>query len=64
MECLAILKKVGLVRDVQRGTRRVYAVAPEGVEALRQYAEQLWQRALQSFSDAANAVSREEEEHS
>lgn len=52
---LKVLKGVGLVADEAEGTRRRYAVAPEGVQALRDYAEQLWRTALGSFAAAANA---------
>ncbi|MHA6795655.1 ArsR/SmtB family transcription factor [Pseudonocardia bannensis] len=59
---LRVLKDAGLVRDEARGTRRYYAVAPEGVEALRRYVERLWTTALSSYADVAEAASTEEEE--
>jgi len=61
---LRVLKDAGLVRDEQRGTRRYYAVAPEGAEALRAYAEQLWKAALSSFADAAEGAARTDKESS
>ncbi|MFN8075433.1 MAG: metalloregulator ArsR/SmtB family transcription factor [Kineosporiaceae bacterium] len=52
---LKVLKEVGLVADEAQGTRRRYSVAPEGVQALRDYAEQLWRTALGSFAATARA---------
>jgi DNA-binding transcriptional ArsR family regulator len=50
---LRVLKKAGLVTDEARGTRRLYRVNPAGVEAMRQYFDQFWDRALTSFKRAA-----------
>ena len=52
---LRVLKDAGLVSDRQVGTRRVYAVNPAGVSALREYWEQFWSRALNQFRAAAEA---------
>lgn len=56
---LKVLKDVGLVVDHAEGTRRLYRINPRGVEALRQYLDQLWDRALAAF---AAAVEQEEEQ--
>jgi len=56
---LRILKQAGLVSDIKEGTRRVYQVKPEGIEALRKYFEQLWDRNLKAFQAAAEKSSRE-----
>jgi DNA-binding transcriptional ArsR family regulator len=50
---LKVLKEVGLVVDQANGTRRVYRVDPRGVEALRSYLDQLWDKALAAFAEAA-----------
>jgi len=54
---LGILKDAGLVRHEKIGTRHFYEVDPEGVEALRDYLDSLWQRALSSFKALAEAPS-------
>jgi DNA-binding transcriptional ArsR family regulator len=49
---LKVLKEVGLVVDQANGTRRVYRVDPRGVDALRAYLDQLWDKALAAFAEA------------
>src|SRR5277367_513001 len=51
---LRVLKDAGLVSDLKEGTRRVYQVKPEGIDALRKYFEQLWTRNLTAFKAAAD----------
>ncbi|MBF9049441.1 metalloregulator ArsR/SmtB family transcription factor [Roseobacter sp. HKCCD9010] len=53
---LKILSDVGLLEVTPRGTRRVYALAPDGVAALRRYLDGLWDDALSAF--AAEAETR------
>ncbi len=55
---LRVLKDAGLVADRAAGTRRIYRVAPAGVEQLRSYVESLWDTALAGFASAV-----EEEVH-
>ena len=50
---LKVLKNAGLVVDERDGTRRVYRVDPRGIEALRNYLDRLWDRALAAFRAAA-----------
>ena len=50
---LSVLKKAGLVADERDGTRRIYRVKPEGIEALRRYFDELWKRNLSAFQTAA-----------
>ena len=52
---LGVLKEAGLVRHEKIGTRHLYEIDPEGVAALRDYLDSLWQRALGSFKAAAEA---------
>src|SRR5688500_5150369 len=46
---LRALKHAGLVLDRAQGTRRIYYVAPEGLEAIRKWLDQFWDASLQSF---------------
>lgn len=39
---LRVLKEAGFVEEVPEGTRRVYHVRQEGLEAIRAYLEQVW----------------------
>ncbi len=50
---LKVLKDAGLVIDRAAGTRRIYAVDPQGLGALRAYLEQFWTRNLAGFKAAA-----------
>ncbi|MBV8976693.1 MAG: winged helix-turn-helix transcriptional regulator [Alphaproteobacteria bacterium] len=50
---LKVLKEAGLVRDRAEGTRRVYAIDPEGLGALRRYFDQFWDQALAAFAAEA-----------
>src|SRR3954452_1784456 len=50
---LKVLKQAGLVRDEAAGTRRLYSVDLDSVEALRAYFDRFWTQALQAFKDAA-----------
>src|SRR5215470_14505591 len=55
---LGVLRGAGLVRHEKRGTRHIYRLDPEGVAALRDYLESLWQGAFASFKDAAEAPAK------
>ena len=57
---LRVLKQAGLVRDQKMGTRRIYAVDPEGMARFRRELDQLWSDALSVFKQAAE---RWEEPH-
>jgi DNA-binding transcriptional ArsR family regulator len=50
---LRVLKDAGLVTDRRDGNRRVYAVDPHGVEAMRAYFDTFWSDALAAFQRAA-----------
>ncbi|HEX6567951.1 MAG TPA: metalloregulator ArsR/SmtB family transcription factor [Acidimicrobiales bacterium] len=50
---LKVLKEAGLVVDRADGTRRLYELDPQGIEALQRYASELWSSALASFATAA-----------
>jgi len=53
---LKVLKGAALVRDRPEGARRIYAVDPRGLAAVREYFEQFWQASLGSFRDAAEGT--------
>jgi|SRR5262252_5675983 len=46
---LKVLKEAGLVSDHAEGTRRVYAIDPQGLAALRSWLDQFWDDALAAF---------------
>jgi DNA-binding transcriptional ArsR family regulator len=49
---LKVLKEAGLVFDRAEGNRRIYAVDPDGVGALRAYLDRFWNRSLAAFKAA------------
>ena len=46
---LRLLKEAGLVADRAEGTRRLYRLDDEGIEAVREYLEQVWGDAAARF---------------
>lgn len=52
---LRVLKDAGLVRDERIGTRRLYSVDPESLEALRAYFDTMWTDALARFKERAES---------
>ena len=46
---LRVLKGAGLVMDCPDGTRRIYQLKDEGVEAVREYFVEVWGEALARF---------------
>jgi DNA-binding transcriptional ArsR family regulator len=56
---LKVLKAAGLVSDRADGTRRIYQVDPDGIEALRAYLDGFWNRSLRAFKRAAEAADEE-----
>jgi DNA-binding transcriptional ArsR family regulator len=57
---LKVLKDAGLVIDHADGTRRIYQLDPDGVDALRGYLDQFWNQALRAFKAAAERPDAEE----
>jgi DNA-binding transcriptional ArsR family regulator len=51
---LRLLKSAGLVTDRAEGTRRLYRLHDEGIEAVRAYLEQVWGEAATRFKLAAD----------
>jgi DNA-binding transcriptional ArsR family regulator len=50
---LRVLKDAHLVVDRPAGNRRLYAVDPAGIDALRAYFDRFWTQALAAFKKAA-----------
>src|SRR3954447_5467836 len=57
---LRVLKDAGLVVDHPDGTRRIYQLDPEGVDALRGYLDQFWNQALRALKTAAERTNEED----
>ena len=55
---LRLLKDAGLVSDRPEGTRRLYRLHDEGIEAVRTYLEQVWGDAAARFRIAADNIER------
>ena len=55
---LRLLKEAGLVNDRPEGTRRLYRLHDEGIEAVRVYLEQVWGDAAERYRMAADNVER------
>jgi DNA-binding transcriptional ArsR family regulator len=51
---LRVLKDAGLVIDRADGTRRIYQVNPEGVDAVRRWLDGFWDEALARFKEAVD----------
>lgn len=55
---LKVLQDAGLVSHHRDGTRRIYAVDPAALEAVRQYFDRFWSLSLSRFKAAAEKRSR------
>lgn len=55
---LRLLKDAGLVRDEPRGTRRIYRLHDQGIEAVRAYLAQVWGDAVPRFRLVAENTRR------
>jgi DNA-binding transcriptional ArsR family regulator len=47
---LKLLQKAQVVRDEWRGTSHYFSLDPHGFEAVRRYADAMWQDALNAFA--------------
>jgi DNA-binding transcriptional ArsR family regulator len=54
---LRLLKQAGLVTDRPEGTRRLYRLHDDGIEAVRSYLEAVWGEAAARFRLAAENTS-------
>ena len=51
---LKVLQKAQVVRDEWRGTSHYFSLDPQGFDAVRRYADVMWQDALNAFADYVN----------
>jgi DNA-binding transcriptional ArsR family regulator len=58
---LKVLKEARLVRVRTEGTRNYYEVDAAGLETVRKWLDKFWDRALDAFTQAAEAAQKEEE---
>lgn len=56
---LKVLKGAGLVVDRPAGTRRIYAVDPGGVSALRAYLDEFWSKTLTAYKAVVEQTDEE-----
>jgi DNA-binding transcriptional ArsR family regulator len=57
---LRVLEGAGLVRHESRGTRNLYALAPEGMDVAQQWLVGMWDTALASYAEAVDAAVEEQ----
>lgn len=57
---LKVLKQAGLVIDRPDGTRRVYQLNPDGVNALRAQLDRFWTKALATYKETVEQPTEEE----
>jgi DNA-binding transcriptional ArsR family regulator len=57
---LKVLKQAGLVTDQAVGTRRIYRVRSDGLQAIHAYLDQMWGQALAGFRFAAEQLAMEQ----
>ena len=55
---LRLLKEAGLVAEQPQGTRRIYRLQEQGVEAVQRYLEQVWGDAARRFRLMAENTER------
>ena len=56
---LKVLSDCGLLHVSRRGTRRIYAIAPQAVAGLRTYLDRLWDDALTAYAAEATRQARQ-----
>ena len=57
---LRLLKEAGLVTDEAEGTRRIYRLHDEGIDAVRSYLQQVWGEAATRFRLLADNLAPED----
>src|SRR3954447_11477558 len=60
---LKVLSEAGLVTSRADGTRRIYALDPQGLAGLRDYLDGFWRRSLTAFAQAAEEHTHTPQEH-
>ncbi len=56
---LRVLSDAGLLTVTPMGAKRLYRIAPEGTQPLRQYLDELWDDALTAFATKAEEQAKE-----
>ncbi|HEV3378355.1 MAG TPA: metalloregulator ArsR/SmtB family transcription factor [Thermoleophilaceae bacterium] len=56
---LKVLKEAGLVVDRPVGTRRIYRLEPEGIDALRADLDRFWGKALAAYKQVVEQRAQE-----
>jgi len=59
---LKVLKEAGLVNDHPNGTKRIYEIDPDGLDAIHAYFDRFWNNALSAFKRAAEQAASQEEQ--
>ena len=59
---LRVLSDAGLLTVKPSGNRRLYAIAPDGIDNLRRYLDTLWDDALAAFARAAEEKAKEKKD--
>lgn len=57
---LKVLKEAGLVIDRPAGTRRIYQLNPDGVDALRAQLDRFWTKALAAYKETVEQPTEED----
>src|SRR3954447_15026201 len=60
---LKVLSEGGPVTPRADGTRRIYALDPQGLAGLRDYLDGFWRRSLTAFAQAAEEHTHTPQEH-
>lgn len=58
---LKVLKDAGLVVERRAGTRRIYAVDPRGIGALRAELDRFWSKALMAYKQIVEQQPKEQQ---
>jgi DNA-binding transcriptional ArsR family regulator len=58
---LNVLKRAGLVADRPVGTRRIYRLDPDGLEAVRAQLERFWTQALAAYKQVVEQSTEEDQ---
>jgi len=59
---LRVLEQAKLVKHENAGTRRVYQLDPQGIDALREYFDRFWTQALAAFKNQVEKPAVKENE--
>jgi len=60
---LKVLSEAGLVTARADGTRRIYALDPQGLAGLRDYLDGFWSRSLAAFARSGEEHTHTRQEH-